>query len=120
MPVDQDRLEDILGRCGNQAQRKDAHVIMTAVVAEAATIVTLNPDDFAPDVLAHFNLRKESPDEFLARLFPTMTNEFIAGARAQRQRLKAPPYEAAAFLAHIAGIGFPKSAGLLTPHLSRI
>ncbi len=47
--------------CRLARQRKDAHVVATAIAAEATVIVTDNLRDFAPDVLAAYNLRKAAP-----------------------------------------------------------
>ncbi len=46
------------------AQRKDAHVVATAVIAKATVIVTHNVKDFAPHVLGHYGMVKVRPDPF--------------------------------------------------------
>lgn len=120
MPVDETLLQKIVSMCKTEHQRKDAHVVMTAVVAEASTIVTLNLPDFPVDVLQHYNLRKQTPDDFCARIFPDMVEKFIDGARAQREKMKAPPYTAAEFVDHLARTEFTKTAALLRPYVGQI
>lgn len=48
--------------CRTPAQRKDAHVVATAVKAKASTIVTYNIKDFTPAVIQHYGLAKIRPD----------------------------------------------------------
>lgn len=121
MPPDPDILNDILSHCSTGAERKDAHVIMTAVVAEAGTIVTFNTSDFPQHVLSRYNLRKEKPDAFCCRILPGRLDNFVAGAKAHRERLAKPSRDPEDYLRHLADpIGMPGAAALLRPHIARL
>ena len=63
----------IRGVSKTAAQRKDAHVVATAVIAKVAVIVTHNIKDFAPEVRGRYGLAKVRPDAFCVGLLSTMT-----------------------------------------------
>jgi hypothetical protein len=48
---------------------KDRHVLAAAIVSGAQTIVTFNLKDFPTNSLAPWNLKAQSPDEFLIHQF---------------------------------------------------
>jgi hypothetical protein len=73
------------------AQRKDAHIVATAVKARAALIVTHNIKDFAQSVLKYYHLSKIRPDPFCVDLLENRQSEVVAGIRAHRLSLKRTP-----------------------------
>lgn len=101
MPPDPDVLRDVLSLCASDAERKDAHVVMTAIVADASTIVTFNDRDFPGRILSCYGLRAERPDVFCERIFPARAAQFVAGAREQRARLKKPARDPDDYLRHL-------------------
>jgi hypothetical protein len=111
MPADPEVLMAVERMCISDGERKDAHVIATAIVAEATTIVTFNRIDFAPVILDQYGLQAEHPEAFCERLFALDRDAILHGARSMRRRLKAPPFTAEEFLKHIAdGIGCQRLA----------
>jgi len=118
MEPDPTVLADVLSRCVSDGERKDAHVVMTAVVAEATTIVTFDGAHFPPRILDRYKLRSERPDAFCARLCTERIDAFVAGVRAQRARLRRPERDPEEFLRHLAeAIGMTATADLLRPHM---
>jgi hypothetical protein len=101
VPLDPDVLRDVLSLCASDAERKDAHVVTTAVVAEASTIVTFNGRDFPERILFRYCLRAEKPDEFCERIFPARIAQFEAGSRMQRARLTKPARSRDDYLRHL-------------------
>ncbi len=89
--------------CQTARQRKDAHVIATAVQAQAATIVTHNISDFHHKVLAEYGLVKRRPDTFLVELMSTHQAQVITGVKAHRASLKAPSLSVHDYLEVLAG-----------------
>ncbi|HQT77144.1 MAG: hypothetical protein B7Z80_05235 [Rhodospirillales bacterium 20-64-7] len=81
-------ISTIQGLCRTAAQRKDAHVVATAVDAKADVIVTTNVKDFDPDILRHYGLTKQRPDAFLVGLLATGQAQVLAGVQAHRASLK--------------------------------
>ncbi|MCQ9156834.1 PIN domain-containing protein [Acidomonas methanolica] len=100
------------------AQRKDAHVVATAALAEADFIVTHNIKDFAPDVLARHGLVKIRPDAFCADLLRHGEAQVLVGIRAHRASLRLNPLSAGQYIDHLAGerLGLSKLARGLGPH----
>ncbi|MFC7472991.1 PIN domain-containing protein [Dankookia sp. GCM10030260] len=83
------RTEAVLALCRSAAQRKDAHVVATALAAEARWIVTDNTADFPRRLLAPLGLRALRPDAFCAELLALDPARALAAAAAHRARL--PP-----------------------------
>jgi len=108
----------IQGMCSTEAQRKDAHVIATAVAAEAAIIVTENIPDFPQHVLDRYGLRKACPDDFCAELYEADPKAFLAGARAHRRSMKRKTFTPDEYVAFLAGKTFalPRISALLALH----
>jgi hypothetical protein len=79
----------------------DAHVIATAVAAQAVTIVTYNEAHFPAAALASLGLRQEIPDVFCMRLFRQDRAGIIEGARRHRESLKRPSFDADSYLDHL-------------------
>src|ERR1019366_8166052 len=71
----------IQGVSKTAAQRKDAHVVATAVIAKAAVIVTHNIKDFSPEVLSRYGLAKVRPDAFCVGLLASHETRVLAGIR---------------------------------------
>jgi len=81
-------LLSIIEKCKNDAQRKDAHVIGTAVSSGATLIVTDNIGDFPQNILDTYGIRKLRPDNFCVELFELFPAAVIDGARRHRATLR--------------------------------
>ncbi len=104
-PADPDVLAAIMAKCSTKSQRKDAHVIGTAVAAEATLIVTDNSPDFPMHILDGYGMRKLSPDSFCIELFGLFPEDIIAGARHHRASLRRTSPDVNAYLANLARNG---------------
>lgn len=88
--------------CRSAAERKDAHVVAAAVAAGACWIVTENTRDFPRRVLGPHGLTALRPDAFCAMLVEQAPARVAAAARVHRLGLRAPPCDAAGYLALLA------------------
>jgi hypothetical protein len=113
-----DLIARIRGMCDTDAGRKDAHVIATAVAAEATIIVTENISDFPRHVLDRFGMSAARIDDFCVRLYGTDRHAFLPGARAHRESMKRPAFAPADYVALLARETFrmPRTAAALAPH----
>ena len=100
------------------AQRKDAHVVATAVMAKATVIVTHNIKDFAPHVLSHYGMVKVRPDPFCVGLLASHETQVLAGIRMHRVSLRKTPMSPDQYIDHLAGerLGMPRLAVALAPY----
>jgi predicted nucleic acid-binding protein len=98
----------------------DAHVIATAVAAQAKTIVTYNERHFPNRILTPLGLRTESPDAFCARLFSEAPADVIEGARIHRASLKRPSFDRGLYLDHLELLELNRTADLLRTVLAAI
>jgi hypothetical protein len=73
----------IRGMSETAAQRKDAHVVATAVAAKTAVIVTHNIKDFSSEVLTRYGLTKIRPDAFCVRLLERFQADRKRSARSR-------------------------------------
>jgi len=109
-------LVEATSACLTDAERKDAHVIATALAAGADILVTDNVRDMAA-VLVRLRRgpRLLTPDQFVAELYETDRDAVITGARLHRTSMTRPPYDPAAYLALLAGprAGLPQTASRL-------
>ncbi len=87
--------------CRLARQRKDAHVVATAIASEASVIVTENLRDFAPDILAAYRLRKARPETFCLELLKTRPTETLAGIKRHRESLVRTPMGPCDYLAYL-------------------
>jgi predicted nucleic acid-binding protein len=92
----------IQGLSNTVAQRKDAHVVATAVASKATVIVTHNVRDFAPKVLGHYGLSKIRPGAFCVDLLGNCQAQVLAGIRTHRASLKRTPMSTARYLDYLA------------------
>ncbi|XWK86391.1 MAG: PIN domain-containing protein [Phormidium sp.] len=69
----------------------DRHVLAAAVIAKTKVIVTSNLKHFQANDLAPWNIKAQSPDEFLCELFDEYPDEMVEVVRRQSQDLKKPP-----------------------------
>jgi predicted nucleic acid-binding protein len=108
--------------CKTAAQRKDAHIVATAIRAKADVIVTHNIKDFASSALVEFNLSKVRPDNFCVQLLAAQTEKVLKGVSGHRASLKKAVFSSAGYLEYLADekSGMPKFALALEPYLSRI
>jgi predicted nucleic acid-binding protein len=96
--------------------KNDAHVIATAIAAQATTVVTYNGRHFPDRMLAPLGLRAVTPDAFCARLFGEVQDDVIEGARLHRTSLNRPSYDPVTYLDHLVSLRFPRTAELLRGH----
>lgn len=96
--------------------KNDAHVIATAIAAQATTIITYNGRHFPDRILVPLGLRAVTPDEFCARLLGEVRADVIEGARLHRTSLRRPAYDPVTYLDHLVSLRFPRSAQLLRAH----
>jgi len=83
------QVEAVRGLGRSAAQRKDAHVVATALAAGAAWIVTDNTADFPRRLLAPLGLRSVRPDAFCLALAGLDPAGVIAAVAAHRAGLPA-------------------------------
>ncbi len=69
----------------------DRHVLAAAVIANAKVIITSNLKHFQANDLAPWNIKAQSPDEFLCELFDEYPDEMVEVVRRQSQVLRKPP-----------------------------
>jgi hypothetical protein len=69
----------------------DHHVLAAAVTAKADIIVTSNLKHFKAKDLARWNIKAQSPDDFLTHLYDLYPDTMIEVVRRQCQVLKKPP-----------------------------
>jgi hypothetical protein len=102
----------IQGMSKTAAQRKDAHVVGTAVIAKAAVIVTHNIRDFSPEVLSRYGLAKVRPDAFCVGLLASRETQVLAGIRMHRANLRRTPMSPAQYIDHLSDdrLGMPRLA----------
>jgi predicted nucleic acid-binding protein len=112
----------VQAKCKTAAQRKDAHVVATALKAHAGLIVTHNIKDFAPQVLGHYGLSKIRPDPFCVDLLANRQSQVIAGVRVHRSSLKKTPMSPEQYLDYLTDekLGMPKFAKALFPYANLI
>jgi hypothetical protein len=102
VPAAHDVVSTIQRLSRTPGQRKDAHVIATAVAAKATLSVTHNIKDFAPRVLSLYGWSKIRPDLFCVDLLEHRQAEVLAGLRAHRSSLKRTPMSAARYIDFLA------------------
>ncbi len=88
--------EPLIGEMLNHP--KDRHVAAAAVMANAELIVTMNLKDFR---ILPGNIKAESPDEFLLRLFKSNPDDMVDLLREQAEYLKNPPVTLSELLDHL-------------------
>ncbi len=89
-PCDSEVLNRVLLHCRTDKERKDAHVIATAVTADASVIVTHNLKDFPDHVFVPFAIAALKPDTFFCRLAAVDPVGAAASAKAHRLSMKKP------------------------------
>ncbi|MBO1326813.1 PIN domain-containing protein [Acetobacter sp. TBRC 12305] len=109
-------------QCQTAGQKKDAHVIGTAVTAKADFIVTLNIKDFYTQVVASHGLKKIKPDAFLLHLLSTDPARTLAGVKAHRTSLRRTSPDATTYIAMLDGpkVEASRFAKALLPSLGSI
>ncbi|MEZ2228193.1 putative toxin-antitoxin system toxin component, PIN family [Microcoleus sp.] len=70
---------------------KDRHVLAAAVTAKVDIIVTNNLKDFRENDLAPWNIKAQSPDEFLSDLLDEYPDSIVELLQQQSQKYKNPP-----------------------------
>lgn len=98
----------------------DRHVLAAAIEAEAPIIVTVNLKDFPADVLAHYGIIRQRPDEFLCALYDNDAMVVCEAVRNQRSRLKNPPKTVEEHFATLIQNGLTGFVVCLEPHAVHI
>jgi hypothetical protein len=70
---------------------KDRHVLAAAVIAKADIIVTTNLKDFDHKALTPWNVKAQSPDDFLCELFNEYPDEMVQVIQKQVQKFRRHP-----------------------------
>jgi len=91
----------------------DRHVLAAAIRCGADVIVTFNLKDFPEAVLNQYGLEAQHPDVFLSYQFHLAPDAVCRAVKAERNRLKNPPYSVDEYLNSLEGLGLPETvAGL--------
>jgi PIN domain len=99
----------------------DRHVLAAAVTARVDVIVTSNLKHFQERDLAFWNIKAQSPDEFLTDLYNLYPKEMVQVLRRQSQPLKKPPMTVAELLDLLSrkdGANVPYFANQVRYHLN--
>jgi predicted nucleic acid-binding protein len=100
---------------------KDRHVLAAAVTAKANVIVTNNLTDFKAKDLDRWNIKAQSPDDFLTELFDEHQDSIINFLQEQSKKYKNPPktvFELLNFLGRKASL--PQFAAICLQNLNEI
>jgi predicted nucleic acid-binding protein len=90
---------------------KDRHVLATAVTAKADVIVTNNIADFKEKDLAPWNIKAQSPDDFMSQLFDEYPDSIVRLLQQQSEKYKNPPKTVAELIGFLEKkAGMPKFA----------
>jgi predicted nucleic acid-binding protein len=76
----------------------DRHVLAAAVAAKADTIITSNLKHFKQQDLAPWNIKAQSPDNFLSELYDCYSDDMVQVICRQSQALKNPSMTVAQLL----------------------
>ncbi len=95
---------------------KDRHVLAAAVVCRAQVIVTYNLRHFSREVLAPFEIKAQSPDEFLTHLFYLDPERMVEIIAEQAEDLHNPPHTVQEVL-NILAYHTPKFANLVASYI---
>ncbi|MBD6619646.1 PIN domain-containing protein [Komarekiella sp. 'clone 1'] len=93
---------------------KDRHVLAAAVVARVDILVTDNLTDFDTKALTPWNIKAQSPDDFLSNLFDDYPEEMVQVVRKQSQKYRKRALtlaELLSFLSKTKGANLVKFAG---------
>jgi len=88
----------------------DRHVLAAAVTAKADIIVTSNLKHFQAKDLAPWNIKAQSPDDFLTHLYALYPDTMVEVVRRQSQALKKPPMAVTELLDLLSKRDLPKFA----------
>ncbi len=120
---DATRLAEVLGYCTTDDERKDAHVIASALTAGAGAIVTSDLGiGLAGIARLRFEVRTLSPDEFCLELLDRNRVQFVAGASAHRASMTRPSYDRDQYLRLLASdrVGVPQTAARLAARVDAV
>ncbi len=87
----------------------DRHVLAAAIRAGGNVIVTFNRRDFPAEILAHFDIEAQHPDEFLYSLLDVAPGMVCAAVKRQRESLRKPPKTAQEILSTLESQGLPQA-----------
>jgi predicted nucleic acid-binding protein len=98
----------------------DRHVLAAAIRGRADVIVTYNLDDFPADILAHYGIEAQHPDDFIAHLLELAPGTVCAAVKRQREGLRCPPKSAEELLATLLSQGLAQTVARLRGFLDVI
>ena len=93
----------------------DRHVLAAAIQAKVQVLVTFNRKDFPRAEVDRWNIKVQSPDEFLCDLFTLNPHSVVAALANQRDRLKKPPLSTEQFLGNLRLQRLPRFVAALEP-----
>lgn len=93
----------------------DRHVLAAAIRCGADVIVTLNLKDFPRELLAHYGIEAQHPDEFVENLFDLDQAAVLTAAQQHRKALKHPAHTVEQYLDGLRRQGLAQTARLLEP-----
>lgn len=93
----------------------DRHVLAAAIRCQAGVIVTMNLRDFPDEVVSHYGISVQHPDEFLAHLFDLKPAVVCTAIREMRAALTNPPKTVRELLDDLLKVGLPNTISLLAP-----
>lgn len=91
----------------------DRHVLAAAIRGRADVIVTYNLNDFPAEVLEHYGIGAQHPDEFITHLLDLAPEAVYAAAKRQRERLRKPPKTVEEYLAALERLGLAQTVARL-------
>jgi len=91
----------------------DRHVLAAAIRGKASVIITSNLNDFPAAQLQTYNIKAQTPDEFITHLIDLHPTEVLQAAEDHRMNLKNPPKTVAQYLASLKQQGLAESVAQL-------
>ena len=98
----------------------DRHVLASAILCGANTIVTFNLKDFPEDALRPYGIEAQHPDEFLNCQLDLAPNVVCTATKRHRSSLKNPPMNVAEYLASLERQGLAQTVSSLREYAELI
>ena len=98
----------------------DRHVLASAILCGANTIVTFNLKDFPEDALRPYGIEAQHPDEFLNCQLDLAPNVVCTAAKRHRSSLKNPPMNVAEYLASLERQGLAQTVSSMREYAELI
>lgn len=94
-------------------QPAEAHVVAAAVYSRSDVIVTSLGRSYPNEILNHYRLHKEHPDEFIAHLIDLNAAKAILAVKEARIALQHPAFNSTEYLLMLERAGLPQTVSLL-------